>query len=511
MVNPCAADAPGTLVIRADAGPDIGTGHVMRMHALAQGWTKAGGNIHFVGAIHAPDLLKRMQDEGSRHAAPPAVHPDPEDLECLLRHSAPGDWVALDGYHFDTAYMHAVRAAGRKLLVVDDICDRDVYAADIYLNQNLGAQRLPPAVNPDALRLVGVQYALLRREFTTVPPRPCARKARRILVTFGGSDPHDESSKALQSLALLNDPELDVTVVYGAASAAPRADWAAALPGQTQVLNNVEDMSRLMAKADLALCAAGSTCWELCRCGVPMLLRPIADNQMGIASELESLGVAIRVGDNPAAMAPVLGALIHDLPARTRMARAGQELVDGQGALRVVEAMLGGRAAASSPDARLWLRPLRDQDRDTVFRWRNTPFIVMRSAHRNNVAEDEHQRWFQAALHDPDRLLRIISLGSEPIGLLGLARAGGACTLTVYLEECQTARGFGVWAIQQGVSLARQCLGEANVHAQVREDNAPALRAFLKAGFTLSPQPVPNAPHLLSLTYNHDDRSAVRL
>ncbi len=332
---------PGLLTIRADAGPDIGTGHVMRMIALAQAWAGQGGRVHFVGRIDSAPLCERILREGFAQSAPAAVHPDPADLEFLLRHSAPGDWVALDGYHFDTNYMRAVRAAGRKLLVMDDICDRGAYDADIYLNQNLGAEALRPALAQDALSLRGIRYALLRREFADAAPRACPAKARRILVTFGGADPQDETGKALEALALLDDPDLEVTVVSGAANphAPDHAARAARLPGTVEALASVDDMSRLMARADLALCAAGSTCWELCRFGVPMLLRPIADNQVGIARELEALGVAVRAAEEPAAMAKVLGALIRDMPARARMAETGQRLVDGRGAARVARAM----------------------------------------------------------------------------------------------------------------------------------------------------------------------------
>ena len=44
------------LVIRADADSIMGSGHVMRMIALAQAWAKDGGKVLFISRITADSL-----------------------------------------------------------------------------------------------------------------------------------------------------------------------------------------------------------------------------------------------------------------------------------------------------------------------------------------------------------------------------------------------------------------------------------------------------------------------
>jgi spore coat polysaccharide biosynthesis predicted glycosyltransferase SpsG len=54
-------------------------------------------------------------------------------------------------------------------------------------------------------------------------------------------------------------------------------------------------MAEHMYQADLAIGASGSSSWERCALGLPTISYVIADNQLGIASALESAGAAITI------------------------------------------------------------------------------------------------------------------------------------------------------------------------------------------------------------------------
>src|SRR5207249_1394323 len=116
------------------------------------------------------------------------------------------------------------------------------------------------------------------------------------------------------------------------------------------VQESVTDMSPLMAWADVAISAAGGTCWELAFMGLPAILMSLAENQIPIGSSLDTAGAATYMGDAasiaPGAIATCLRKMIESSELRSRMSLAGRALVDGKGADRVVRAL---RSRLSEP------------------------------------------------------------------------------------------------------------------------------------------------------------------
>jgi UDP-2,4-diacetamido-2,4,6-trideoxy-beta-L-altropyranose hydrolase len=343
---------PGTMVIRADAGPGIGTGHVMRCLALAVGLRGRGAPVEFLGKA-PPAVVERVCEEGFHWQQIDKTHPNPSDLTTtrdLLTHRS-ASWLILDGYHFTPQYQSSVRAFNKRLLVVDDDARHEQYDVDILLNQNLSAASLQYRFASSSTRvLFGPHFALLRPEFSrTNMCRDIPQHAERLLVTMGGTDPAEGAFLALEALRRLAQNELTVRIVAGIDNPRMHELTLASreLGPRVEVLGAVGNMAEHLAWADMALTASGSTVWEMCCLGLPMLLIVTASNQLGIAKALHQHGAAVSLGEieyiTPDMLTASLKKFLGDPSLRQALSQAGKQLVDGRGAARVAEILLDSR------------------------------------------------------------------------------------------------------------------------------------------------------------------------
>ncbi|MBP2232112.1 UDP-2,4-diacetamido-2,4,6-trideoxy-beta-L-altropyranose hydrolase [Azospirillum agricola] len=347
------------ILVRADASPAIGTGHVMRCLAVAEALREDGHEVVFAAAESTPAIDRRLAAEGFRQIAIAGPVGEAADLAAtraaLRREHASA--VMLDGYRFGDAYRAGLRAAGARVLAWDDLGDGSALHADLVVNAAPQAHRLPyDRMAPGALLLLGPAYAPLRREI-----RQAARAGRRpiagrpvLLLTFGGSDPLGLTGPLLEALAVRRPSGCRLVAVVGGSN--PRAAEVSALgarlgPG-VSVAVDCPRMGTLMAEAGLAVSAGGGTMGELAALAVPTLLVVTADNQAPASAEAATLGwcdaVDARRGDAVPAIVEAALALWADPARRGAMAEAAAALpLDGEGACRIARAFTATRLAPS--------------------------------------------------------------------------------------------------------------------------------------------------------------------
>jgi len=335
------------LILRADGGPSIGGGHIMRCLALAQAWSETGGRAVFCAAMLAPSLQQRLVDEGFGCVAVEVDAGGAADAEAAVAvaKSFGARVIVVDGYQFPVAFREWLHDAGLKIAALDDNGEIGSYVDDLVINQNRHASPALYAQRTGHTRLLlGTEYALLRREFRgwRGPPRTFPASARQLLVTLGAADPLNVTADVIACIGPALAANTEIVVVVGGSN--PHADAiateAAQLPHCRLVRDPGGEMARLMAAADLAVCAGGSTMWEMACMGVPFIPIVIADNQRQAAAAIArdgypAIGRAAVLRELPAAVA----ALAADAGRREALSRRGRQLVDGRGAERVCAAL----------------------------------------------------------------------------------------------------------------------------------------------------------------------------
>jgi UDP-2,4-diacetamido-2,4,6-trideoxy-beta-L-altropyranose hydrolase len=248
----------------------------------------------------------------------------------------------VDHYGLDARWEASV-AGDRRVLVLDDLANR-AHHCSVLCDQNWygpdTAHRYDGLVGSDCLLLLGPRYAVLQaqyRELIATRP-PITWPPARILVSFGGTDPGNETEKAIASLADPRFSHLHVDVVVGSPTRVTDrlVSIVKELPhGELHVA--VPSLAPLLARADLAIGASGAGTWERICLGVPAIVATSSPHQSGVTKALAASGLTDWIG---LATATDVAAYREALISRMSLPRPTiPRVVDGLGTARLAEAL----------------------------------------------------------------------------------------------------------------------------------------------------------------------------
>lgn len=522
------------VIIRCDASCSVGSGHVMRCRTLARELQRSGALVTFICRRQPGDLIKLLEQEFAVLALPEqslapcdglvgrdlysawlGCNQDEDAAQCLEALAEAGittaSWVVVDHYGLDDLWETQLLAGlvdgdtHPKLLVIDDLADRK-HRADLLLDQNFFAgateQRYEDLVPSKCRQLLGPHYALLGPEYAQlhhlVPPRT---ELRRVLVYFGGVDPHNLTSRALEALMDPALAHLAVDVVLGQQSPQQQAvAKAVALRPFTQLHVALPSLAGLIARADLAIGAGGATTWERACLQLPSLVVAIAANQLGFSEALDNAGNLQLLGNATNVGTEQIRSAVLAWVANPPRLSADRDLTDGFGATRVALAMLG-------PQAQISLRAAHAGDSALLLRWANDPQVRASSFSPDPIAPSDHHHWFRKGLADLNRLhLIAMTTQSCPIGQIRFDRksvtmAGSGtyeAIVDLSLDRCARGHGLASQLVHLGLQEMEQHWGpDTEAVAEVLTTNAASNACFNRAGFepeVVLPVPTPSKP-----------------
>jgi UDP-2,4-diacetamido-2,4,6-trideoxy-beta-L-altropyranose hydrolase len=307
------------IAFRTDASIQIGTGHFMRCLTLAEALKSQGAYIRFVSRNlpeHLQIMLAEKNMEFSSLGIDVTQSPDGEraqtgwlgvnqlqDATDTIQALSDRAWdiLIVDHYQFNATWEQLLRPYAHKLMVIDDLANRS-HDCDLLLDQNYYRdldQRYQGLVQEQCVMLLGPSYVLLRPEFAEARRMLRSRdgKIRRILVFFGGSDPYNQTLKAVTALKLLDRPDIKIDVVVGLAN--PNQNSVKTLCDEIPNATfhcQVSNMAELIQNADLGIGAGGSAMWERCCLGLPTITVIFAENQKRTTEDVAEIGAIEYLG-----------------------------------------------------------------------------------------------------------------------------------------------------------------------------------------------------------------------
>lgn len=307
------------VVFRVDSSSKVGSGHLMRCLTLAQKLKKEkNAEVYFlmrnlegnlIDLVNAKGftsyVLPKMEDNISLHGYEEwltvSQELDAEQSINIIKVIGDIDLIVIDSYAIDILWEKQIRPFVKQIMVIDDLANRK-HDCDILLDQNLYEDMLTryDGLVPSRCKMcLGPQYVLLREEFYNTKRNLRERDGsiNDILIFFGGVDATNETEKTLQAIELLELEDVNVNVVVGNSNVyKDKIKEHCAVHENWHYYCQVNNIAELMAKADLAIGAGGTTTWERCFLGLPAIVVAVAENQIKVAEVCASRGIVLYLG-----------------------------------------------------------------------------------------------------------------------------------------------------------------------------------------------------------------------
>jgi UDP-2,4-diacetamido-2,4,6-trideoxy-beta-L-altropyranose hydrolase len=504
------------VAIRADASSGLGNGHVMRCLGLAEALLARGAQVFLlsrelpqplerhalalgVRVLPLPPLTGSAVEPAGVPLAPPdrsstvdLLNIDEEDdaRACLaaLDEAGGANRLVVDHYGLSERFERAMRAGVPWIGVIDDLADRP-HDCEVLLDQNLPddvSARYASLVSSECTLLLGPRHALVREEFLKArrSPEPRAGAVREIVVSMGGMDLADMTSRALEGLASIDLEGVTITVIAGAGNPhlGSLAQACDSLDG-ARLIVEPDNMAELVAQADLAIGAAGTSTWERCLLGLPSILLSAADNQLRVGEALAAAGGALYLGKHPSAdaIATAVAALLADEDRLRLMGLAARACMTGARGCRASEFVMRVMAGQEP----YCLRPLAPADESMVLEWRNSLPVRQWMLRDSLIPAEEHHSWFQWALNSDDVLPWVFEADSKSSGLLYLGDVdwvARTCQWGFYMAP-EGPRGVGEVMCRLGLAEAFRGAKLRTIQAEVIVTNDRSLLLHDRLGF----------------------------
>jgi UDP-2,4-diacetamido-2,4,6-trideoxy-beta-L-altropyranose hydrolase len=337
-------------MIRAMASEKMGLGHLVRSACLAGELQKCGLEIYGFW-VNDRTLFERI------HVG-----------------NIPRARVLTDG---DTRQINELIASGQvDCLLVDQAVDFSPQALQLKSRnpQVLTVALDPPVLNSNAYDLIfslfnhgtetrvdfvperyflGLDYALIRPQFTVADPSLIRKCVEHVLVSCGGTDPSRITLKTIESLAGVPRQTWHLHIVIG--SGFPHSEEvrrkASGFSWTHTLYENVQDMAELMRLCDIGLISPGATLMEMCALGKPSITIAHNEQEVRFARSFHTSGATHFLGEaaelETKNIADALLVLCNNLEDRKLVAERANCLVDGKGGGRIAQILLERMAAVT--------------------------------------------------------------------------------------------------------------------------------------------------------------------
>jgi len=405
--------------------------------------------------------------------------------EAIVSLGCAPDWLIVDHYALDWRWETVLRPFVGRIFVIDDLADRK-HDCDAILDQNLlpDIKMRYEGLLPDGCRkMLGPEYALLQSIYSKLHGAfvPRSGPVRRIVVSFGGVDNDDLTGLAVRALSSICPDRVSIDVIVSSRNQNLQSLLEISEKHENiHVCSDLPTLAHVFNKADLAIGASGTSTWERLCLGLPSIVLSMAENQKGIAEELDRIGLVDwigHIGDVTAqdiidSVQPIL-----DDGLEGRWSMECHRTVDGLGTLRATTLI------TITSDSALVSRRVSESDESMILEWANDVETRRSSFSTKPISADEHHRWFHERLGDCFFIVETDK--GVPIGQVRFEETPLFWELHYSLNPLFRGMGLGSRMLSSAIGTFARIHPNSLVVGNVKEGNHRSCRIFESLGFVL--------------------------
>ena len=316
------------LVFRADASISGGTGHAMRLYAIAQEAISRDISSKFVGDIDEVDWLS---EKLGKLGFSEVVNSTSSDLTIK-----PNSILVLDSYSIplDDPYINSSKWF-RRILIADNLTPN--YSCDLAIHTGIDT-----SWNDGRIKnlIGGPEYFPVRSEIKSKPNSEMnlLKDSMRILVVGGGTDPFNFNFEIAN---ILKKSTVDFQCIF----ISTKGNVIENMDSRFKVMQIGQSFEIELGAADIVFSSASTASLEILAAGKVLAVCSLVDNQEELYKALSRLGLAQPIGKLTREKKWELSlqditAVITDSSIRKILLQKSNGFIDGKGAARIIDRVL---------------------------------------------------------------------------------------------------------------------------------------------------------------------------
>jgi UDP-2,4-diacetamido-2,4,6-trideoxy-beta-L-altropyranose hydrolase len=131
------------------------------------------------------------------------------------------------------------------------------------------------------------------------------------------------------------------------------------------------------------------------------------------------------------------------------------------------------------------LRAVENKDCQIIWQWANDPATRKASFSSQPILWEEHVKWFELKLKDPNCLFFVINQGSNmfPVGTIRHDIDGNQAIISINIAPDQRQKYIGRRAVMLSEKTVFQKTLVETTHAFIKTDNIRSINMFTKLGY----------------------------